>query len=28
MEDYDLQREMVEYPGEDLRAYASQSDLE
>lgn len=28
MEDYDLQREMVEYPGEDLRAYASQTDLE
>ena len=28
MEDYDLQREMVEYPGEDLRAYAYKTDLE
>lgn len=28
MEDYALQREMVEYPNEDLRQYATKSDLE
>lgn len=28
MEDFALQREMVEYPNEDLRMYATKSDLE